>query len=128
MWFTRPATGPELQSMTGAAVTAEAAHAQHETAQYIGGERDADYLLTVKGNQPGPQRAIHDKASADCGTEPDHAATDRGHGRTVRRSIWATSAEGTDFPHAAQVLRIRRDTPDIDGRIVTRESSTASPR
>src|SRR5712691_11977676 len=34
--------------LTGAVVTADAAHAQHDTAQYIGGEREADYLLTVE--------------------------------------------------------------------------------
>ena len=38
--------------LTDAVVTADAAHAQHDTAGYIGGKRKADYLLTVKGNQP----------------------------------------------------------------------------
>src|ERR1700689_4121103 len=42
--------------LAGAVVTADAAHAQHDTAGYIAGERKADYLLTVKGNQPGLQR------------------------------------------------------------------------
>lgn len=107
--------------LTGAVVTADAAHAQHETAEYIAGERKADYLLTVKGNQPGLQRAIYDKVSADCGTGPGHAATDRSHGRIVRRSIWVTSAEGIDFPGATQVLRIRRDTYDLDGTAIARE-------
>ena len=41
--------------LTDAVVTADAAHAQHDTAEYIGGKRKADYLLTVKGNQPGLQ-------------------------------------------------------------------------
>jgi hypothetical protein len=99
--------------LAGAVVTADAAHAQHDTAGYIAAERKADYLLTVKGNQPGLQRAIYDKVSADCGPVPDHAASDRGHGRTVRRSLRVTSADGTDFPHAAQVMRIRRDTLDL---------------
>ena len=107
--------------LAGAVVTADAAHAQHDTAEYIAGDREADYLLTVKGNQPGLQRAIHDKVSADCGTTPDHAATDRSHGRIVRRSIWVTSAHGIDFPRAAQVMRIRRDTLDRDGSLLAKE-------
>lgn len=42
-----------------AVVTADAAHAQCETAEYIVGEREADYSL-LKGNQPSLQRAAFD--------------------------------------------------------------------
>lgn len=107
--------------LTGTVVTADAAHAQHDTAAYIAGERQADYLLTVKGNQPGLQRAVYDKISAGCGTAPDHVSIDYGHGRIVRRSLWAADADGIDFPHAAQVMRIRRDTYDLTGTAVTKE-------
>ena len=109
--------------LTGAVVTADAAHASRETAAYIAGERGADYLLTVKGNTPGLQRAIFDKIQAECDSAaPDHADTDRSHGRTVRRSLWAAAAgESTGFPHAAQVIRIRRDTLDIDGAMIAKE-------
>jgi hypothetical protein len=89
--------------LTRAVVTADAAHAQHDTAECIAGERGSDYLLTVKGSQPGLQRAIYGKVSAASGTAPDHATLDYGHGRILRRSIWVTDAEGIDFPHAAQV-------------------------
>jgi len=75
----------------------------------------------VKGNRPALQRAVFDKISAACGTEPDHAAIQYGHGRTVRRSIWVAGAEGIDFPHAAQGLRIRRDTLDRDGSLLAKE-------
>ena len=44
--------------LTGAVVTADASHAQRDTAEYIAGERGADYLLTVKGNQPRLQRHL----------------------------------------------------------------------
>ena len=91
------------------------------TAEYIAGERQADYLLTVKGNQPGLQRAVYDKVRADCGTEPHHVTTDRGRGRIVRRAIWGTSADGIGFPHAAQALRICRDTFDLDGNALAKE-------
>jgi predicted transposase YbfD/YdcC len=109
--------------LTGAVVTADAAHASRETAEYIAGERGADYLLTVKGNTPGLQRAIYDKIQVECDpAAPDHADTDRSHGRTVRRSLWAAAAgQSTGFPHAAQVIRIRRDTPDTDGAMIAKE-------
>ena len=107
--------------LTGAVITADAAHAQHDTAEYIAGERESDYLLTVKGNQPGLQQAIYAKISADCGADPDHAVMDYGHGRIIRRSIWVTGADGIDFPHAAQVLRIRRDTYRLDGTALAKE-------
>jgi predicted transposase YbfD/YdcC len=107
--------------LTGAVVTADASHAQRDTAEYIARERGADYLLTVKGNQPRLQRAIYDKVSADRGAGPGHVAIDRGHGRIIRSSIWAAGAEGIDFPHAAQVMRIRRDTLDRDGSLLAKE-------
>jgi predicted transposase YbfD/YdcC len=108
--------------LTGAVVTADAAHASRETAAYIAGERGADYLLTVKGNTPGLQRAIYDKIQSECDpAAPDHTGTDRSHGRIVRRSLWAAAGEGIDFPHAAQVIRVRRDTLDIDGALIARE-------
>jgi hypothetical protein len=46
---------------------------------------------------------------------------DYGHGRIVRRSLWVTDADGIDFPHAAQVLRIRRDTYDLAGTAITKD-------
>ena len=107
--------------LTGAVVTADAAHAQHDTAEYIGGERESDFLLFVKGNQPGLQAAIYGKVNAACGAAPDHVSVDYGHGRIVKRSVWVTDANGIDFPHAAQVLRIRRDTYDLAGAALTKE-------
>jgi predicted transposase YbfD/YdcC len=93
--------------LTGAVVTADAAHAQHDTAAYIAGERHSDYLLQVKGNQPGLQRAIYDKITAGCGTAPDHVSIDYRHGRIIRRSLWVTAAGGIKFPHAGELAVIR---------------------
>jgi len=115
---TRPPTCPRTCSPRSAA-----SRARCETAAYIAGERGADYLLTVKGNTPGLQPAIYDKIQSECDpAAPDHTDTDRSHGRTVRRSLWAAAAgEGIDFPHAAQVIRVRRDTLDIDGAMIAKE-------
>jgi hypothetical protein len=38
--------------LKGAVVTADALHTQRETARYIVEDKDADYVFTVKGNQP----------------------------------------------------------------------------
>ena len=109
-----------------AVVTGDAAHAQRDTAEYIAGStvdgnRGSDYLLFVKGNQPSLQRAIYDAVQQDCPREPDHAELDYSHGRIIRRSIWVTSAGDLDFPHATQVMRIRRDGYDITGAPVSKE-------
>ena len=107
--------------LTGAVVTADAAHAQDDTAEYLAGERDSDYFLFVKGNQPGLQRAISSKVTADCPGQPDHIELDYGHGRIIKRSLWVTDAGDIDFPHAGQAVRIRRDGYDITGAAVSKE-------
>lgn len=82
--------------LTGTVITADAAHASRKTAEYIADERNADYLLAVKGNTPGLQRTIYDKIQPGCdAAAPDHADADRGHGRTVRRSLQAVSRDRT---------------------------------
>jgi predicted transposase YbfD/YdcC len=112
--------------LTNAVVTGDAAHAQRDTAQYIAGPEDeggrgSDYLLFVKGNQPGLQHAIYDAIQHDCRRGPDWSELDCGHGRIIKRSIWVTGASGIDFPHAAQLMRIRRDGYDITGVRVSKE-------
>ena len=112
--------------LDNAVVTADAAHAQRETAEYIAGKeedgnRGSDYFLFVKGNQPSLQRAVFDAIQQDGPRNPDHAELDRGHGRTVRRSIWVTSAQEIDFPHVTRIARIRRDRYDSDGTLLSKE-------
>jgi predicted transposase YbfD/YdcC len=112
--------------LRNAVVTADAAHAQRETAQYIAGPEEEDgraagYFLSVKGNQPSLQRAAFDAIQAGCPRDPDWTELDRSHGRTVRRSLWVTDAQGIDFPQARQVARIRRDHYDSDGQLISKE-------
>jgi predicted transposase YbfD/YdcC len=112
--------------LENAVVTADAAHAQRETAEYIAGSKDdgnreSDYFLFVKGNQPSLQRAIYDAVQHDGPRERDHTEVDYGHGRIICRSIWVTDAGNLDFPHAARVARIRRDGYDITGTLISKE-------
>ncbi len=109
-----------------AVVTADAAHAQRETAEYIAGStedgnRSSDYFLFVKANQPSLQRAIFDAIQHNGPREADHTELDHRHGRIIRRSIWAADADGIDFPHVTRVVRIRRDRYDITGSLISKE-------
>ena len=93
----------EPVDLENAVVTADAAHAHRETAEYIAGSKDdgnreSDYFLFVKGNQPSLQRAIYHAVQHDGPHEPDHTEVDYGHGRIIRRSIWGTDAGNRGLP------------------------------
>ena len=115
----------EPVDLENAVVTADAAHAHRETAEYIAGSKDdgnreSDYFL-FKGNQPSPQLAIYDAVQHDGPREPDHTEMDYGYGRIICRSIWVTDAGKLDFPDAARVARIRRYGYDITGTLISKE-------
>jgi predicted transposase YbfD/YdcC len=116
----------ENVDLAGAVVTADAANAQRDTAEYIAGKtedggRGSAYFLFVKGNQPKLQRAVYDAIQRDCPRDPDYTELDRGHGRVIRRSLWVTDAGDIDFPHVSRVARIRRDGYDPDGTLTSKE-------
>ncbi|HEV2634394.1 MAG TPA: ISAs1 family transposase [Actinocrinis sp.] len=106
-------------ALTGAVVTGDAAHTQHTTAQYIL-DREADYVLTVKGNQPGLLRAIR-AGMFTSAIHGYHLEEERGHGRIVRRETWTGPAETIAFPGAAQIFRIRREVCDLAGQMLSVE-------
>ena len=116
----------EPVDLQDAVVTADAAHAQRETAGYIAGPeedggRESDYFLFVKGNQPGVQRAVFDLIQAAGRKAPDHVEIDYGHGRIIKRSLWVADAGDLDFPQVTRVARIRRDRYDITGALISKE-------
>lgn len=95
----------EPHDLQGTVVTADALHTQTDTAEWIR-DRGADYVLTVKGNQPGLRAKLKALPWADI---PAVTGVDTSHGRRVRRTIKAVQApDWIDFPGAAQVLQIRR--------------------
>ena len=93
--------------LAGAVITADALHAQRAHAEYLVAKRGAHYLITVKGNQPGLRAQL---AALPWRQVPvADQASERGHGRTERRTMKVTAvAAGLAFPHAAQALRIVR--------------------
>jgi predicted transposase YbfD/YdcC len=102
----------QLDDLRDTVITVDALHCQRDHATYLA-ERRADWILTVKGNQPSlyrqlaglPWRAVPDATRAD----------DRGHGRCEIRTLKIlTIAAGIDFPHATQALKIRRRRRRVD--------------
>ena len=92
--------------INGAVITADALHAQREHARYLA-RRGAQYVITVKGNQPGSHAQ---PAALPWRQVPvAYQAREPGHGRAGRRTLKITSvAVGLAFPHAAQAIQITR--------------------
>lgn len=110
--------------LQGAVVTADALHTQTGTAEWIT-SRGADYVLTVKDNQPALKAKLKALPWKDV---PAVTGVDTCHGRRVRRTIKAAQAPAwTDFPGAAQVLQVRRTRTTTrrrpDGQTETRRTT-----
>ena len=101
-----------LMDLNGVVVTMDAMHAQTETAQQIL-DQHGDYLLTVKGNQPGLHRALKQLPWRDV---PSVSQVDVSHGRRARRTIQAvTTPDWIEFPGAQQIVKVRR-TRTLNGK------------
>lgn len=107
----------EELNLDGMVVTADALHGQRETARKIRDDLGAHYLLFIKANQPSLLEAITSRLAGTDAKFADAVWTDqgKGHGRREKRTIRTAPADGIDWPHAAQVLRIRRDTGPTRG-------------
>ena len=96
----------EDHELKDAVVTLDALHAQREHARYLVDERGAHYLLSVKGNQKNLAKQL--KALPWKQIPVLHRTEERGHGRDEIRELQVASVNGLLFPHARQVVRIRR--------------------
>jgi hypothetical protein len=67
--------------ITEALVTADAAHTCVETARYLVEDKNADYLLTIKGNRSSLHAAAIAAARDMIYADPCHVREERGHGR-----------------------------------------------
>jgi predicted transposase YbfD/YdcC len=111
---------PEGQSVL---FTMDAAHAQRETAEAIGGKPGFDYLVTVKGNQPGLQRAVFEAVLPLLREAPHDVVEERCRGRIRKWSCWIAGGEGIDFPHARQAAFLRREVFEISGDRISKENA-----
>ena len=98
-----------VPDIAGHTVTTDALLTQRALATYLLG-RGADYLFTVKGNQPNMLDDIRltlDEHIAQRAPDFTNESPKPEHGRRERRSIWVSSAlnDYLDFPGVGQVLR-----------------------
>jgi predicted transposase YbfD/YdcC len=109
-----PEIGPMLRELNsrfplaGWVISADALHTQREFAELACEELLAQYVLTVKGNQPGLYGALQNLCWASA---VSHVTEDEGHGRkeTRRHLVMDAPEEIKDrFPHAEQVSRVVR--------------------
>jgi predicted transposase YbfD/YdcC len=109
--------------LAGVVVTADAMHTQTAFADWLVSTKQAHYLFIVKANQPTLHEAVQ-AALAGPNTafaKRMAAQNNRGHGRTETRTIRVANALGIDFPHAAQIFRLRRDRGGLDGVRTSKE-------
>ncbi len=109
-----PEIGPMLRELNdrfplaGWILTADALHTQRDFAVLTCEDLLGQYVLTVKGNQPGLYAAL--EALCWAGARR-HVTTGKGHGRRETRRHLVMDAPGEIkalFPHAAQVARVIR--------------------
>jgi predicted transposase YbfD/YdcC len=112
--------------VTGAVVTIDAMGCQREVARTIT-DRDGDYVLALKGNQPALHAAVALLFAEERDT-PHPAATfdradtvDTGHGRIDRRTCWAT-----DDPVVRDYLDPDRRWPGLRSVAMVATERTAS--
>ena len=98
--------------LTEVLVTADAMHTQRAHARFLVEDKNADYLLVVKDNQP----TLFSPLNALPWTEVPvtHVECDRGHGHTERRTTQVLPAPDTiTFPHAGQAFLVERYVTDL---------------
>ena len=92
-------------SLAGAVITIDAMHTQSDTAQAITG-RQADYVMTVKGNMPTLYKRLKKLPWAAV---PAFSAVSTDHGRRARRTIKVALVPAwIESGGAAQVAQLRR--------------------
>jgi predicted transposase YbfD/YdcC len=107
--------------LTGKTVTADAAHTSADTADYLAGTRNCDYVLVVKANTPTLLDAIIAKMPRPHDGSAHHTHDQITGGRRIVRQIWVAAAVGINFPHTRQVFRIRRQVFDLSGNRLSKE-------
>ena len=107
-------TAPDIAGRT---ITAYALLTQRALASYLL-NRGADYLFTVKGNQPtllDNIRLTLNEAIARRAPDFTEESPKPEHGRRERRSIWVSGEINgrLNFPGVGQVFAVRRETVEV---------------
>ena len=106
----------------GKVITADALLTQKAIAEYLVNERGADFVFTVKENQPTLKRVIATLELRARGCDAE--TTEKGHGRITTRRIWCDDAlkASVPFPHVQQVFCIERQVTHLKKGITTVEA------
>jgi len=107
--------------IAGKVITADALLTQKAIAEYLVDERGADFVFTVKENQPTVKRTI--AALGLRARRCDADTTEKGHGRLTTRRIWCDNSlkASVKFPHVQQVFCIEREVTYLKKGITTVE-------
>lgn len=118
------AVEPLLESLdiAGKVITADALLTQKAFARYIVEDREADFVLTVKDNQPTLKTDIESLNLQE--NQCDFEETDKGHGRLEVRRIWVNSElnDYVKFPCVSQVFCIEREITQLKKGTTTIET------
>lgn len=115
-----PAFAPLLDDidLTGAVITADALHTQHDHAAYLHGRR-AHYLAVVKRNHPQLHERVRRLPWRDVGL--DHIERTRAHHRDEIRRLKTAAFAHIEYPHARQALQVVRWRRDLGSGKLTIE-------
>lgn len=115
-----PAFAPLLDGigLTGAVITADALHTQHDHASYLH-EHGADYLAVVKKNHPTLHERVRRLPWRDI--RLDHIERTRAHHRHEIRRLKTAAFAHLDYPHARQALQVVRWRRDLGSGKLTIE-------
>ncbi|WP_326823298.1 ISAs1 family transposase [Streptosporangium sp. NBC_01756] len=115
----------EPVDIAGMVATADAAHTNPATASYLVEIKKAAHVLPVKGNTPGLLAAVSARLAGPSIAWDEYVGEEAGRGRIERRTLRVADIDperdGIDFPHVAQVWRLRRDVLGADRRPLTKQ-------
>ncbi|GGM24571.1 hypothetical protein GCM10010129_81300 [Streptomyces fumigatiscleroticus] len=108
--------------LTGVTVTADALHTQRDHARHLVEDKNAHYLLLVKGNQPRPHAALRSLPWSQVRAR--RYDRERGHGRRETRStrVLTVTDLHPDFPHVVQAAKILRHRTNARTSKATRQT------
>lgn len=100
-------------NIEGKVITADSLLTQKDISNYIVKERNADFVFTVKDNQPTLKEDIE---QLNLTEEPcEYETITKGHGRIETRRIWCSSLlnDYVNFPNVKQVFCIEREVFNV---------------